>query len=662
MANTTYKLPIRCLIFAVMLFGLIFIQAHSAEAIRVIKASSTFSIDTVSAVLIYSPTHTSPAKWYANSTVKFTWYPLVEGIIGYYVILNENQPVPPTPENAQDYIIGTEKTYQDISDGEWVFNIRGEFKDGTLTDFNSYSVKIDTTNPQVTSKSHPDREGWYQNREVSLNWNIRDISSATAFYYILDDKPDTFPDKSKATETGDTSLTITLPSDDEWFFHLVWEDEQGNLSEPATYRLGVDITSSEPVTQLKLSFTEEEDVKLNWEKPQDNESGVASYQVYRSRFKGAIGIQIGTDTEDTEFLDKTSEKGQIYFYIVMPVDRADNKQVEGNFQVSTEDALVEGALSIQPQSGHIGDEIQVGGSGFKAGEQVKVKIGAEEMPVKAGDDGSLTAQLAIPTLPGGKHVLTAEGDSGQKFEGTLEVQSRLKEIAPGKAPVGSVITVTGDGFAPNAKAAVMLGGESTSVLRGDETNSDGELSVDIVVPGVGLGIQELEVSDGQSNVTSSIQIIEGEPTTGGRGKFIMELSEGLNMVSLPLKIDLPMNAEGFAKLLDATVVIRLNEKTKRFEPFVPELGVTNFPIEGGKGYIVNVLESKAVEIEGRAWFSAPAQDGRNREPVWAFVIAGEVGFGERVVVRNVRSSESASGLVREGRFALVLGGRRGERY
>ena len=658
MKNTTHKLRIQRFIFIVMLFELIFVQSYSAEAIRSIGESNTFSIDTVTTVLLSSSTHPSSAKWYAGTTVSFTWQPQVEGIIGYYVILNENEAVIPTPENAQDYVIGTEKNYQDLSDGTWVFNIKGEFQGGTLTDSNSYRVHIDST-PEVSSSSHPDQQKWYQSREVKMNWSIKDIPSATAFYYILDDKPDTSPDKSNATKTNDTSLETTLPSDGEWYFHLVWEDEVGNLSKTARYKLSVDATPPEPVIQLHVLLTEEGNMKLSWVEPKDNASGVASYQVFRAKFKGAVGTRVGTDIAEIEFVDETAEQERVYYYTVMPVDMAGNKQVNGNVQVSTENVPTEATLSIQPFEGHVGDEIEVSGLGFESGEQVKVKLSDVEVAVKAGEDGSFKVKLNVPTLAGGKHVLVAEGGS-RKVEGWFEVKGRVSEVTLNKAPIGSVVTVVGDGFAESAKISVTIGGEATSIIRGKKTTTEGRLSVDVAVPEVGLGIQTLTVNDGQSEVKSSIQVIEGEPTMSGRGKFIMELAKGLNMVSLPLKPDFDMDAKDFAELVGATVVIQLKEEIQDFEPFIPEVGGFNFAIGGGKGYVVNVLLSKAVEFEGKAWFSAPAQDGRSRESVWAFAIGGKVGFGDWVVVRNVRSGESASGVVREGRFGLVLGGMQGQ--
>jgi flagellar hook assembly protein FlgD len=608
-------------------------------------------------LLLTSPTHPSEEKWYASPDVSFTWQPIVEGVIGYYVILDKEQATIPTPETAQDYVIGTEKNYRNLTDGTWYFHIRGEFPEGSLTVVACYCVNIDST-PKVSSSSHPDQQKWYQSREVKINWKIQDIPSAKAFYYILDDKPDTSPDKSKATKTNDTSLFTMLPSDGEWYFHLVWEDEVGSLSKTTHYKLAVDATPSEPVTQLSVLLTDEGNINLSWVEPKDNASGVANYQIFRSIFSGAVGVSVGTDITKIEFIDKTVEKGQVYYYTVMPVDKAGNKQMNGNVQLSTENAPTEGTLSVQPSFGHVGDEIEVSGMSFEANEQVKVKLNDIEITVKAGEDGSFKATLKVPTLTGGKHVLVAEGRI-RKVEGWFEVKGRVSEITPNKAPVGSIITVVGDGFAANAKVSVKIGGETTSIVNGKETTTDGKLSVDVVVPKVGLGIQTLTVSDGQGEVASSIQVIEGEPMTGGRGKFIMELAKGLNMVSLPLKPDFEMDAKTFGELLDATVVIQLNRETKQFVPFIPTVDMTNFPIEGGKGYIVNVLESKAVEVEGKAWFSAPNRDDSGREPVWAFAVGGEVGFGERVVVRNARSGEAASGEVRGGRFGVVLGGMQG---
>jgi hypothetical protein len=608
-----------------------------------------------------SPTHPSQDKWYASPNVTFSWEPQVQGIIGYYVALSRNNPINLTPENAQDYVVGTGKSYTDLEDGIWYFNIKGEFQGGSLTLPNAYRVQIDST-PHLSSDTHPDQQMWYRSKDARLKWSIQDISSARAFYYILDDKPDTVPDRSKATKTDSTSLEITLSSADEWHFHLVWEDEMGNLSRPAHYRIGVDTTPPDPVTDISLHITPDGKIKLRWSEPRDNASGVGSYQIFRTKFKGAVGTRIATDVEETEFVDEAAQRERIYYYTVMPVDRAGNKQVEGNVQASSEDAVVEGELSVKPRSGHVGDEIVVSGEGFNPGETVNVRLETVKISAKADDEGRFSIKLKVPTLPGGKHRLIAEGD-GRKTEGTFLVEARIKEISPNEASVGSVITILGDGFSAGVEISVKIGGRPVSVVGGGRTSESGELAVEAVVPDLGLGLQGIMASDGQREVRSSIQVVEGEPVADGKSRFRMELSEGLNMVSMPLKPDFDLDARKFAQMLDATVVIRLNRETKQFEPFIPELGTVNFPINGGEGYIVNMLEGKTVNVEGRAWFGAPDRDGDSKatdRQVWAFAVGGVLLFGDQVEVRNTRSGEVVVGHVRDGWFTAVLGGVKGE--
>jgi flagellar hook assembly protein FlgD len=657
MKSKINKSQIQRFIFVAIIFGLIFAQSYSAEAVRSIGESNTFSIDTLP-VSLSSSTHPSSTKWYANTTVKFTWQPIVEGIIGYYVILSENNSVTPTPENAQDYIIGAEKNYQNLSDGTWVFNIRGEFQDGTLTDSYSYRVNIDST-PEVSSSSHPDQQKWYQSRDVKMNWNIKDIPSARTFYYILDDKSDTSPDKSKATKTNDTSLKTALPSDGEWYFHLVWEDEVGSLSKTAHYKFAVDATPPEPVTQLSVLLTDEGYINLSWVEPKDNASGVANYQIFRSIFKGAVGARVGTDITEMEFVDKTVEKGQVYYYTVMPVDKAGNKQVNGNVQISTENAPTEGVLNVQPSEGHVGDEIEVSGMGFEANEQVKVKLGDVEVSVKAGENGSFKATLKVPTLAKGKQVLVAETKS-RKIEGWFEMKGRVSEVTPSKAPVGSVITVVGDGFAANAKVSVMIGGEATSIVRDKETTSDGRLSVDVVVPKMGIGIQTLTVSDGQSEVASSIQVIEGEPI--GVYQTELSLTKGINIISLSLKPETPWTAKTIVKELGTTIVIRALDGN--FKTYVEGDIGEDFPIEANKGYIVNVTKPVSYTLLGTTWgesiAAAPPIEVEN--PTWAFVVTGVILRKQSfrtpsniAMITNLRTAETTTAKIDEnGRFIAAF--------
>ena len=100
--------------------------------------------------------------------------------------------------------------------------------------------------------------------------------------------------------------------------------------------------------------------------------------------------------------------------------------------------------------------------------------------------------------------------------------------------------------------------------------------------------------------------------------FETQLVAGLNMISLPLMPDEPYTARSFMEKLGATTVIEYNLSVGKFIGFTANSPGGGFPIEGGKGYIVNVTESKVAAFTGRAWQNAPAP--RQTSGVWALVL------------------------------------------
>jgi len=161
----------------------------------------------------------------------------------------------------------------------------------------------------------------------------------------------------------------------------------------------------------------------------------------------------------------------------------------------------------------------------------------------------------------------------------------------------------------------------------------------------------------------------------GLHRFVLELAKGANIISLPLKPDVPYTARSFAQKLDATVVIKFdldeNKLERTFIPFITEANLGDgFSIEGGKGYIVNVLEAKSVPFEGTAWGEeipqAQAPSIISQRGTWAFVVAGlahdadvidpETG-GYTVTVTNKRTGTQRTapiGSIGQGRFAVVF--------
>jgi len=145
--------------------------------------------------------------------------------------------------------------------------------------------------------------------------------------------------------------------------------------------------------------------------------------------------------------------------------------------------------------------------------------------------------------------------------------------------------------------------------------------------------------------------------------FFMSLDPGLNMVSLPLKPSQAYTARSFASELGATVVIKYDEVKGRFEGFAVNATGDGFPIEGGKGYIINAPKGGTFTFTGAAWTNEPPVKGAppaiQVNSAWAFVVNGSVLDGDimsvgsgnyTVTVRNLNTSMVVSESISSDRY------------
>ena len=125
-----------------------------------------------------------------------------------------------------------------------------------------------------------------------------------------------------------------------------------------------------------------------------------------------------------------------------------------------------------------------------------------------------------------------------------------------------------------------------------------------------------------------------------------------------------MTAKSLAAIAGANVVITLNATTQRFTAWTPSAPPDDgFPIEGGKGYIVNVPENRNFAFVGAQWTNqteeavAAAPLARSNQ-TWAFVVSGHLkgiahSNGYTVEVRNLRTNTLMTAEVRSNYFAAA---------
>ena len=114
--------------------------------------------------------------------------------------------------------------------------------------------------------------------------------------------------------------------------------------------------------------------------------------------------------------------------------------------------------------------------------------------------------------------------------------------------------------------------------------------------------------------------------------YDIAFSTGLNMISLPLMPNEPYTARSFIEKIGATTVIEFDAAAQKFIGFTANSTGNGFPIEGGKGYIVNLTEAKTVNFTGNAWqntteeaAAAPVASSVIANPkTWAFVLRAQL--------------------------------------
>ena len=175
--------------------------------------------------------------------------------------------------------------------------------------------------------------------------------------------------------------------------------------------------------------------------------------------------------------------------------------------------------------------------------------------------------------------------------------------------------------------------------------------------------------------------------------FDLSLNQGINMISLPLdarKIagqpvgerlnasDLTVHLTNSEGVQLATWVIRFDSTDGRFKAYLPSTSSSamDFEIQSGRGYLVNMLEAREIQLEGMPWgtpiFEAPIGPEPNLLPVstsplagnetapWAFVVSGQIhqqislADQTQVQVTNQRSGQTVLASINQSRYTAVF--------
>jgi hypothetical protein len=177
-----------------------------------------------------------------------------------------------------------------------------------------------------------------------------------------------------------------------------------------------------------------------------------------------------------------------------------------------------------------------------------------------------------------------------------------------------------------------------------------------------------------NNLATMVSTLDGSPEDVelpeeiplGEFAFTLALNRGLNIISLPLRPQEPFTARSLMEFVNSTIIIGASNEGK-FTPFGMETPGDGFPIEGGRGYIVNTLDGGPVTFTGTPWADTP-QTGAGESTMappfnpslWAFVVDGVLERERypgpyQITVQNLRTGDRIADLSSaSGRFTLAF--------
>jgi hypothetical protein len=201
-------------------------------------------------------------------------------------------------------------------------------------------------------------------------------------------------------------------------------------------------------------------------------------------------LRDGDDDEDVESGD---------YYVYAAYD-------DGEILAKDEFRVIVISISIDPDKGVVGTEVEIEGSGFEDDESITVKFGGSTVAIESGDDetdsrGDFSCTILVPESTAGDHDITVRvGSDDGEAEFTVEPDI---DIDPEEGTVGDTITVNGTGFAKSDDITINFDGDAVDITGDDETGSSGSFEAAFNVPEVGPGTYDVEVEDDSNNSASA---------------------------------------------------------------------------------------------------------------------------------------------------------------
>jgi hypothetical protein len=277
-------------------------------------------------------------------------------------------------------------------------------------------------------------------------------------------------------------------------------------------------------------------------------------------------------------------------------------------------------LTITPEEGRVGTNITVRGLGFPArnddGSSVTVEViydaGAGDVnrtTVTPDASGNFNAALRVPNDAGIPSTNTVEASF---TEGALEtitttvhrVPRATITIEPTSGEPGTMVTVDAVGFERFSPIQIVeIGGTEVTPAPKPATDASGNVTFDVIVPGLETGTQTVEMQVAGTTASAGFTITETGEATGA-----------------PTQV-----AQAIEPLGDNLVrAFHFNNTTKEWNFFDPRPAFSEASnleqFVEGQPYWVRVTENQTVELNGESRTLTCINAGTPQEDCWNLIV------------------------------------------
>jgi hypothetical protein len=184
-------------------------------------------------------------------------------------------------------------------------------------------------------------------------------------------------------------------------------------------------------------------------------------------------------------------------HIILKRETADS-----SVNISVPFTVDERALTVSVSEGHVGDKINIQGSGFYVGQAVMISYynpGAGTIgTVTASAAGTFNLSYTIPAGLGGAHKITASNDAGNTAETSFKIIPWVV-LSVSSASPGEWLRITGSGFGDTKTVTITF--DSHNVASSTTGNSGG-FEVEFPIPVLPLANYTLKAQDASGNSAS----------------------------------------------------------------------------------------------------------------------------------------------------------------